>query len=304
MFFEYLMQNYENYTIAVLFFVCQCNISAFYPYYCSQILIIMKAKSIRIPALIVCMALFSCSFGKTIRGNGNIVTREFHVGQFNEIELCLPATVNYRTGSQYSCVVKVDENILDYLSIKTVDGDLELNKVKKHRSVNLQATQFVIEITSPSLKGIDIAGSGDVYVLNSLTGKEMSVNIAGSGDVIFKEPIAMTEFDAEIAGSGDVKITKHSEFQKIDAEIAGSGDVFFVDANVLKVDVEVAGSGNVTVSGTVKDAEIEIAGSGDVYLGEVVGSLQYGIAGSGDIYYSGSPTVRGSKMGSGDIHKR
>lgn len=264
----------------------------------------MKAKSIRIPALIVCMALFSCSFGKTIRGNGNIVTREFHVGQFNEIELCLPATVNYRTGSQYSCVVKVDENILDYLSIKTVDGDLELNKVKKHRSVNLQATQFVIEITSPSLKDIDIAGSGDVYVLNSLTGKEMSVNIAGSGDVIFKEPIVMTEFDAEIAGSGDVKITKHSEFQKIDAEIAGSGDVVFVDANVLKVDVEVAGSGNVTVSGTVKDAEIEIAGSGDVYLGEVVGSLQYGIVGSGDIYYSGSPTVRGSKMGSGDIHKR
>ncbi len=265
----------------------------------------MKAKSIRIPALIVCMALFSCSFGKTIiKGNGNIVTREFQVGQFNEIELCLSATVNYRTGSQYGCVVKVDENLLEYLDIKTVEGDLELSRAKKHRTVNLQATQFVIEVTSPSLKGIDIAGSGDVNVLSSLTGKEMSVNIAGSGDVIFKEPLVMTEFEAEIAGSGDVKIEKHSDFQKIDVETAGSGDVIFTEANVLKVDVEIAGSGDVTVNGQIRNAEIETAGSGDVYLGEVVGTLNYGIVGSGDICYSGSPTVRGSKMGSGDIRNR
>ena len=265
----------------------------------------MKTKIIRISTLIVCVTLFSCSFGKTIKkGNGDIVTREFHVGQFNEIELSLPATVNYTTGNQCSCVVKIDENLLDYLDIKTVDGDLELNRARKHRSVNLQPTQFVIEITSPSLKGIDVAGSGDVNVLSKLTGNEMSVDIAGSGYVVFKEPLVMTEFEADVAGSGDVKILKHSEFQKIDVEIAGSGDVVFVDANVLKVDVEIAGSGNVTVGGTIKGAEIDVAGSGDVYLGEVVDILNYSIVGSGDIYYSGSPTLKGSKMGSGDIHNR
>lgn len=264
----------------------------------------MKTNILSISALIICMAFGSCCMGKAIKGNGNIVTREFQIGHFDEIELSLPATVNYTTGDRYSCTVKVDENIFEYLDICTSEGDLELKKAKRYRSVNLHATKFVIEVVSPMLKGIDIAGSGDVNVLSSMVGEKMSVEIAGSGDVNFKESVEFREFDAEIAGSGDVKVMKHSDFQKCEVEIAGSGDVILNDANVLYADIEIAGSGDVTLKGVVRKAKVETAGSGDVILGEVMERIDYGIVGSGDIYYGGTPTVKGSKVGSGNIRQR
>lgn len=266
--------------------------------------LIMKTSILSISALIICMAFGSCCMGKTVKGNGNIVTREFQIGQFDEIELSLPATVNYSKGDHYGCIVKVDENILEYLDICTSESDLELKKAKRYRSVNLHATKFVIEVVSPTMKGIEIAGSGDVNVLSGMVGEKMSVEIAGSGDVNFKEPIEFREFDAEIAGSGDVKVMKHSDLQKFDVEIAGSGDVVLIDANVLYADIEIAGSGDVNLKGVVRKAKVETAGSGDVVLGEVVERIDYGIVGSGDIYYGGNPTVKGSKAGSGNIRQR
>lgn len=264
----------------------------------------MKTNILSISALIICMAFGSCCIGKTIKGNGNIVTREIQVGYFDEIELSLSATVNYTVGDRYSCIVKVDENILEYLDICTSEGDLELKKANRYRTVNLQATKFVIEVVSPTLKGIDVAGSGDVNVLSDMVGEKMSVEIAGSGDVNFKEPVGFREFDAEIAGSGNVIVVKHSDLQKCDVEIAGSGDVILNDVNVLYADIEIAGSGDVTLIGVVRKAKVETAGSGDVVLGEVMERIDYGIVGSGDIYYGGNPTVKGSKAGSGNIRQR
>lgn len=264
----------------------------------------MKTNILSISALIICMAFGSCCMGKTIKGNGNIVKREFQVGRFDEIELSLSATVNYTVGDNYSCVVKVDENILEYLDICTKDGDLELKKSNRHRYVNLQPTKFVIEIVSPNLKSIEIAGSGDVNVLSDMVGEKMSVDIAGSGDVAFKESVTFRELEVEVAGSGDVKVVKHSEFQKVDFEIAGSGDVKLNDANVLYADIEIAGSGDVTVNGVIRKAKVETAGSGDVILGEVVERIDYGIVGSGDIFYEGNPTVKGGRQGSGNIRQK
>lgn len=264
----------------------------------------MKTNILSISALIICMAFCSCSIGKTVKGNRNIVTREFQVGQFDEIELSLSATVNYTLGDHYGCVVKVDENILEYLDICTDKGDLELKKSKQHRSINLQPTKFVIEVVSPRLKSIEIAGSGDVNVLSNMVGEKMSVDIAGSGDVNFKEPIEFRELEVEVAGSGDVKVAGHSEFQKVDIEIAGSGDVSLNDANVLYADVEIAGSGDVTLKGVIRKAKIETAGSGDVILGEVAERIDYSIIGSGDVFYGGTPVVKGSKAGSGSIRQK
>ena len=264
----------------------------------------MKTNILSISALIICMAFCSCGIGKTIKGNGNIVTHEIQVGYFDEIELSLPATVNYTTGDHYGCIVKVDENILEYLDICTSEGDLELKKANRYRTVNLQATKFVIEVVSPTLKGIDVAVSGDVNVLSDMVGEKMSIEIAGSGDVVFKEPVVFREFEVEVAGSGDVKTDKRSDFQKVDIEIAGSGDVSFNEANVLFADIEIAGSGDVNMKGVVRKAEVETAGSGDVVFGEVTERIDYDIVGSGDIYYGGTPTVKGSKAGSGNIRQK
>ena len=43
--------------------------------------------------------------------NGNVVTRDFDVAAFNEVNQVLPtATVNYSVADHYSCHVTLDEN--------------------------------------------------------------------------------------------------------------------------------------------------------------------------------------------------
>lgn len=58
------------------------------------------------------------------------------------------------------------------------------------------------------------------------------------------------------------------------------------------------------MKGVVRKAKVETAGSGDVVFGEVTERIDYGIVGSGDIYYGGTPTVKGSKAGSGNIRQK
>ena len=262
----------------------------------------MKTNILNISVLLVCMAFCSCGFGKNIKGNGNIVTREFRVGEFDGIELSVLATVNYTVGDKYSCIVHVDENILDCLGIRISEGKLKLENGYRYRSVNLQPTKCVIELISPKLKSIDVLGSGDVNVLSDLVGRKMSVGVAGSGDVVFNETLDFGEFKIKMAGSGDVRTLKHADLQKVNIETTGLCSVVMNNAEVLHADMEVAGSSKVTVNGVVKVVKVRNASLNDVVLGVVTDRIDYRIKGTGDILYGGIPAVlKGKKVGRGNI---
>ncbi len=136
----------------------------------------MKRNIIIIAATIISMTLNACTFnldgetlgGKTVEGDGNIVTRTYDVTAFNEISTSLPAMVNFTIADSYSCTVSVDENLFDYLDIKVKDDELLLGKQKEDKSTRLKATQFVIEVTAPSLEIINLAGSGTLNAKSPL----------------------------------------------------------------------------------------------------------------------------------------
>lgn len=248
----------------------------------------MKKHLLIIPAAIMCLALISCSisvngetFGETIKGNGNVVTRNFDVTAFNEISASLPATVNITIGDDYLCTVRVDENLFDYLEIKVKDGELKMGRSKEHKNVNLKANEFVIDITTPSVDEVNLAGSGDLNFLSPLKEKELEVSLAGSGNVVFKEEANIDHLELNVAGSGDIYLEKGS-IREFEADIAGSGKIVSY-AEVQDLDADVAGSGDITA--------------------KVNGKLEYFIAGSGDIKYYGNPQVSGKIAGSGSINR-
>ena len=75
----------------------------------------MKKHLLIIATTIIGLTLASCtihidndSSGETIKGNGNVVTRNYEVTDFNEISAALPATINFTVGDAYTCTVRVD----------------------------------------------------------------------------------------------------------------------------------------------------------------------------------------------------
>ena len=250
----------------------------------------MKRQFLIIATVIISMTLNACNIhidgetlgGKTIKGDGNIVTQNYNVSSFDELSTSLSATVNFTVSDAYTCSVRVDQNLLEYLDIRTKGDELILKKQEEHKNITLQATEFIIDVTAPSLEGINLAGSGTLNVLSRMETEELEVNVAGSGDVYFKEPLIVGDLELNVAGSGDIACDA-LEADQLDANVAGSGD--------LKVD-----------SGTVREAEASVAGSGDIKA-RVSVRLEYSIFGSGDIGYYGNPAVEGDKVGRAKVER-
>ena len=252
---------------------------------------------------IICMALVSCTINidgetlgrETIKGNGNIVARNYDVTAFNEISTSLPATVNFTISDDYTCTVRMDENLLEYLDIKVENHELLLGKTQKHKNTHLKATEFLIEVSAPSLEDINLAGSGTFNVLSPIEGEDMEVNLAGSGDIVFHQMLTVHEIDLSVAGSGDL-VCNELIADELECNIAGSGDMKIADGMVRNAEASVAGSGDIVLTCNIENLEANIAGSGDIKA-RVSGKLKYGIFGSGDIGYYGNPVVEGDKVG-------
>ena len=269
----------------------------------------MKKNILLIAAAIISMTLNACTInlggenfgGETIKGNGNIVTQTYDVSTFDELSIALPATVNFTVSNVYSCSVRVDENLLEYLDIKVEERKLRLCKQKKHNNTHLNATEFIIEVTAPSLEEINLAGSGTFIALSPMEVKKLEANVAGSGDIIFKETVTVDKAELNVAGSGDM-VCDELVADELDTNVAGSGDVKITNGKVRKAEASVAGSGDIVLTCDIENLDANIAGSGDIKA-RVNGRLTYGIFGSGDISYYGNPVVEGDKVGRAGLHR-
>lgn len=248
----------------------------------------MKTKLFNGSKILFALALVAIcgqlSASNPIKGNGNVVTRNYEFSAFNEISTVLPATINFTVSKEYACRVQLDENLFEYLDIRLKGNELTMKTVKEGSSyVQLSPTAFVIELSAPSLEEISLVGSGDFVFLTPFEAKDLEISIAGSGDVVFKETARINELEVSIAGSGDVKC-----------------DNLIAD----KTEVSVAGSGDVNIeAGTVRTLEASIAGSGSITTRCQLDRLKYSIAGSGFIYYVGDAKVSGNKVGSGQLRR-
>ena len=125
----------------------------------------------------------------------------------------------------------------------------------------------------------------------------MEVNLAGSGDVVLSQTVSVQTMSLNVAGSGDLGCAELFA-DELDVNVAGSGDIKVSNGKVRKAEADVAGSGDIVLLCDNESLEANIAGSGDIKA-RVSGKLTYGIFGSGDIGYYGNPVVEGDKVGGG-----
>jgi len=237
----------------------------------------------RVLSFILVLSLFSASackyaFGKKIKGNGVIQTREYSIKDFTEVNVAGEMEVYITQGPVYSVKVEADENLFEYLDIEKDGNELEIGEKEGY---NLDPKSPIkVYVTSPTFEALEIAGSGKIISQSKITNqKEINVDVAGSGDV--QLDVDAPEVKAEVAGSGDIILTGTAKEFSVD--IAGSGDIraFGLLTEITKVDI--AGSGNAEVSAS-RELDVDVAGSGNVI-------------------YKGNPSVKQNKMGSGEVRK-
>ena len=232
-----------------------------------------------------------------VDGNGNIITRDYDVTAFDEINLVLPATVNYTVADDYSCRVTLDENLFECYDIRMKGDRFSLKKDNEFNEINVKPTKFVIEISAPVIEEISIVGSGNFCFVTPFETDRLKIQTTGSGNAIFKEPVKIHDLEMRITGSGSMVFEKTATIYDFEMRIAGSGNLECEDLHAEHANLSIAGSGGMNIeSGTVKSANISVSGTGSVEMRCELESMDYNISGWGKIYYYGDVKVKGTTM--------
>lgn len=268
------------------------------------------------------LLFFICSFtveAKRVKGNGEIVTREIEVNDYESITIGggidmgesnnnffvrsktkeMVPTFNYKQASgKASLRITTDENLIAHLSIENTNGRLIIKSKDKDRLI---PTKMVIDGTSNELTSLTVTGSMDFNLNSSLSGDMLTVVCSGSSDVYMNRPVDMREVSIKVSGSGDF-YSDNLNCTSIIASVSGSADAR-LKGKAEEGKYTVSGSGDIhAYDFTVKNLESKVSGSGDIKA-YATDNLKARASGSGDIRYKGNPHCNFVSTGSGDIKR-
>ena len=233
-------------------------------------------------AVLVTSAAFMSSCGDA-RGEepGPVVSRNFPVGNFTEIEVAGPFNVDVKTGANPSVSARGNQNLIDRLEVE-VNGDTLVIRPKKDRKWFGSGWggqgSGALAITVPMIRAATLAGAGDMRI----------------------DAVRGEAFEGQIAGSGDLRLGT-VEVESLKVGIAGSGDATAGAGRAERAEYNIAGSGGVDASGiAANDLEVSIAGSGDIKA-RATGRAKIDIVGSGNVDVTGGAKCSVSKAGSGNV---
>ena len=217
----------------------------------------------------------SYSYSQGIKGNGNIVKKDFQVSNINKIGNFTNANIFITQSESNNLTVEIDENLLQYFEYKSKDG-IEINLPDK----NISTTKFNVYVNVKELKKIENVGSGNITGTNSIKGKVFKLEHTGSGNVDLN--VSSNEFKAEITGSGNSVIKTDADFCNV--EHTGSGNISFsIDNMKSNLKFEQTGSGNVDLNVNSNNFSFSNMGSGDDKISGVSTNFKFESTGSGDL---------------------
>lgn len=238
----------------------------------------MKKSTLAL-TLLSALVLFPGSFILSSESNAlAAINEDIPVEDFTSVSIGIPATVYIEQSGSHSLTINADQDVLEKIEVKTIDGKLV---IKPKKSVRTIKGDIEIYITAPEYNAISLAGSVKLLCEKKLQAEELDLKIAGSGKIEFAD-LNAEELDLKISGSGSIVL-------------AGSGGEEF--------NVAISGSGKIDAQNyEVQEFEGKISGSGKCLI-FVSGELEAQISGSGSIYYKGKPEVQTSISGSGKVRK-
>lgn len=228
--------------------------------------------------MLMAVATFS-SCKKTIfciNGSGSITSEQYTFGEFDEVEISIPADVYITQDESVTSPemrIEGQRNVLD-----NVDAYVSGDKLKvKFQDCVTSFKDIVIYIKVKDLDYINLNGSGNIYSETTIESGVLEAVINGSGDIDLD--VDAVNLKADIRGSGNIKLKGTAT--NFESDINGSGDIRAFNLNAANADVHINGSGKTEV--------------------RVSDKLDVNINGSGDVYYKGYPQMSVKISGSGKI---
>ena len=197
---------------------------------------------------------------ETIKGTGEILTREYDLAGFDAIRVSGCYDVRFvQTEGEYGVSVETYENIFERLDLKVEGSRLVLGQKGENR---FRTDKLNVTVKGPALKAVSVEGSADLDIDRLASGDDLEIEVMGAGDFRLKD-ISCRAFTVEVNGAGDLN-TEGLSCEKATVEVNGAGDVDLAITAAPEVKVCVNGAGDIRMSGQAGMVFCEINGAGSV----------------------------------------
>jgi hypothetical protein len=195
-----------------------------------------------------------------ITGNGNVITEERRVSDFNKINVGSGIDVYMTQGDNISVEVEADENLMDVIKTEVKD-----NKLKVYTTKNISmAKSKKVYLTYIDLDRIEVSSAGDVKGENTLIADELYIRLSSAGDL--KLDVVAKEININISSSGNATLSGKTDVLKAGLSSAGDLNAFDLEAKYGDVDVSSAGDAKVFIT---EEASFNSSSAGDIiYKGD------------------------------------
>ena len=192
----------------------------------------------------------------------NAMNTRTKVNQFSNISVCGPLNVVLTKDKRCSVTVEGDsQEALKNLVVYVKDNTLIVTTKPGVNNVNME--QLRVNVTAPTIEGLEMAGSGNLSTLSDFTAQKAHMEVTGSGNIIMSNPFICQQMVIKTTGSGNISVNK-LKAKKLITSITGSGEVDFNNLDVKDAVSEITGSGNISLSGKVGSHTKHVTGSGQV----------------------------------------
>jgi Putative auto-transporter adhesin, head GIN domain len=157
-------------------------------------------------------------------GSGEIVSQEMDLTGFDQLDINQGFNVQVNQGDEFSVVVHIDDNIVEYLQVEQTGDTLKLGL--EGNRIN-DASTLQAEITMPSLTGLEVSEGSVVTV--SGTGDDITIDASGGSDA---DLASYSVVNANIVASGGSQVTINAS-GILNADASGSSHVYYLGSPTM-----------------------------------------------------------------------
>ena len=201
--------------------------------------------------------VFSSCSKERISASGDKITETRSPGTFTGVNSAGGNDVHISYGTEYKVTLRGSDNLIPHFKTEIMSNILYL----KYDGVNVNRDDIDIHITLPLINYISLNGSGEIDIKGQFPeADKFKVNISGSGEVDLENTLTANETTVSISGSGEADLER-LETKIADIDISGSGDAKINVTESLKA--RISGSGKIYYFGSPA-IDSKISGSGKV----------------------------------------
>jgi hypothetical protein len=202
----------------------------------------------------------------SITGSGNVITQEENITGFDKVEVSNAFEVDIRQGDTFDVVIRVDDNLLDYLDVAKRGKTLKIG-LKPGRIYNIRKVTMEADVTMPELTGLALSGASHGTITGFESERDLEVHVSGAS--MLRGDIEAGDARLDVSGASQVTLSGSAEDVRIGA--SGASTANLADFPVGDAEVEASGASKVTVNPS--------------------GRLDAEASGASSVFYLGNPTL-------------